>query len=688
METVDLYVFQLASFLGQAAGAGIVAFVLFAFARIYRRDYHRLWGWSWALLAVYLALAGTALQIAMADAPLSLTRQVLSALSLAAAYWHLTYLLLGAYELATGRLVTRSVTRGALLIALVLAAVSFAAYATVAGAAEERLFIRFYVRAFLSAAAFLLAAWALRRGSKDQLGMAPAVVVVPFVLYGLEQMHVFALGVLYILDVLENPPAYVWFLGIPELLLLLIMGLGMILWILAEERNRVKNAVQEVERLVRYDPVTALPNRRTFKARLDLAVDQARSRNATLAVFLVDIDRFKRINDTLGQAFGDEVLRLVGGRLQRTLQAGDTVARWSSDIFAVLAPGVTSREGAETLARILRRHLGEVKEVHSREVYLTFSVGVVLYPDDGATADELVANAHSAMSMARDGGGSRYRLFEPDMRTRASERLELESELRHAVEDGQLTLVYQPVVRLPDRSVSGMEALLRWRHPERGIILPGEFLPVCEQMGIIHRFDLWVLMHALSQLGDWRRNGHRKVNLSVNLSAHLFQHPHLLPTLEAQMRSSRLDPSRVIVEVTETTAMTEPESALRTIRRLKNLGVRVAIDDFGTGYSSLSYLRQFQVDIVKIDRSFVHDLGREDSAAIVEGILALARKLRLRVVAEGVETEAQCALLQEMGCREVQGFLFARPQTALACERFLQEGPLKVGTESWDARAS
>ena len=343
------------------------------------------------------------------------------------------------------------------------------------------------------------------------------------------------------------------------------------------------------------------------------------------------------------------------------MREGDTVARLGGDEFILLLPGIARAEDAARVAEKVMESLKLPFRVESRELYVTASLGISLYPDDGLDADTLVKNADTAMYRAKEQGRDNFQLYTHAMNATAVERLALESSLRRALAQGEFELLYQPLLDIGTGRVHGVEALLRWRHPERGLILPGEFIHLAEITSLIVPMGPWILRTACAQARVWQLAGHPNLNVAVNISARQFQHPDLMPQVRKALEETGLPPSCLDLEITESHAMQNAEATILTLRELKGLGVRISIDDFGIGYSSLSYLKRLPIDTLKIDRSFVRDISTDpDDAAIATAVIALAHTLKLRVVAEGVETAEQLAFLRERHCDRMQGFLFGR----------------------------
>jgi diguanylate cyclase (GGDEF)-like protein len=435
--------------------------------------------------------------------------------------------------------------------------------------------------------------------------------------------------------------------------------------------SQLQSANEELHRRAFADPLTGLPNRLLFEDRLmhavrriDRAEERLSDRNAEkLAVLFVDLDAFKPVNDSLGHAAGDLVLKEAAMRLRVAARDSDTVARIGGDEFVVLMENVSSLVDCVTLARRILDVLMQPFSVADQKVDISASVGIVVYPDHG-DKNKLVANADTAMYAAKHAGGNTYAVFESRMDAGALERVSLHNDLRDAVELGQLQLHYQPKVDAGTGQIRGVEALLRWNHPQRGMISPGVFIPIAERYGLINSVGNWVIDEACRQMQAWSGQGVR-MRVAINLSVHQLREKNLVERIGSALERHHVEPSQLLCEITESVAMDDIKSMQRTFDGLAEIGVFLSIDDFGTGYSSLSYLRQLPAKQLKIDRSFVSDLEvSQDARAIVRAVIELAHALSLRVVAEGVETEGQRAILVDLGCDELQGFFFAKPMPA------------------------
>jgi diguanylate cyclase (GGDEF)-like protein/PAS domain S-box-containing protein len=432
------------------------------------------------------------------------------------------------------------------------------------------------------------------------------------------------------------------------------------------EQKRIE---AQVRQLAEYDYLTGLPNRLLLNNRFDFAVRQAKRANDGIALFFIDLDRFKIINDSLGHHIGDKILAESAQRLQRATRSTDTVARLGGDEFVILLPGATTETHVANVADTLVHALSQTHTIDGRELTVTPSIGITLWPTDGENLADLIRHADTAMYHAKSMGRNQYSFFRDEMNERVQERLTIESELRRAIDRGELSLEYQPIFALPERRVIGAEALLRWRSPLLGPMSPGRFIPVAEESGLINPIGEWVLREACQQLARWRIHGLPEFPISINISGVQWSSPRLLTLLNAVLTDNGLTPADIELELTETALVGEGEHTRELLEQVGAAGFRLVIDDFGTGYSNLAYLKRFFITKLKIDQTFVRDLNTDaDDAAIVRGIIGLANSLGLGVVAEGVEYPAQLDFLMSAGCYEAQGYLLARPMSGQALQ--------------------
>ncbi len=441
-----------------------------------------------------------------------------------------------------------------------------------------------------------------------------------------------------------------------------------------EVRRNRKLAEATVEHQAHYDFLTNLPNRTTFRDRLTVALAQTGRNRKMLAVLFVDLDRFKTIVDTLGHTSGDKVLRGVAERLQASLEEGDTLARLGGDEFVILLPQINRADRAVRVAQRVLEAMKPPFHFDTHELHITLSIGITLYPYDGEDADTLLRNADTALYRAKEQGRNTYQLYTPAMNARAFERLALENSLRRALERKEFLLHYQPQVHMRSGAIIGVEALVRWQHPDLGLVYPAEFIPIAEETGLISPLGEWVLRTACAQNKAWQKAGLPPMTMAVNLSARQFQHQDLTDTVSRILKETGLEARWLEMEITEGIAMQNADYTNVLLRELKEMGVKVALDDFGTGYSSLTYLKKFPIDTLKIDKSFVRDLTSDpNDAAIANAVIVLAHSLKLSVVAEGVETSEQESYLREHQCDVTQGFLFSNPLPTSAFESFVRQ---------------
>ncbi|MCZ7572023.1 MAG: EAL domain-containing protein [Ardenticatenaceae bacterium] len=429
-----------------------------------------------------------------------------------------------------------------------------------------------------------------------------------------------------------------------------------------------------------HDSLTGLPNRVLFEDRLQQAIAQAARRAELLALLFVDLDRFKLINDTLGHAVGDSLLQQVAWRLERRVRRTDTIARMGGDEFTLVATELKDPQGAARVAEKLLDALKTPFEVEGHELFVTGSIGISLFPDDGQDVTELLRKADSAMYRAKEQGKNEYQFYSTEVDTATLERLKLERQLYQAVERGELTLYYQPQFDLRIGQVVGLEALLRWHRLGFGMISPATFIPMAEESGLIISIGTWALREACQQSKVWQRDGHPAVKVAVNVSALQFTRPDFVEVTARALEQSGLEPHLLELELTESMLMYNTQDTALKLARLQTLGVRIAIDDFGTGYSSLAYLQHLPIDTLEIDRSFVRYIrasaeNTPDKAVIVRAITTLAHSLQMRVVAEGVETRAQLQFLRQIGCHGVQGFLLSPALPPAEVQTLFLEAP-------------
>ncbi|WP_158592185.1 EAL domain-containing protein [Noviherbaspirillum sedimenti] len=430
----------------------------------------------------------------------------------------------------------------------------------------------------------------------------------------------------------------------------------------------------ELEYWATHDALTSLPNRILLQDRLQQAIARAQRDKKMAAVLYIDLDRFKIVNDSVGHEGGDKLLRQISERMSSVFRASDTVARQGGDEFVVVVERIDSEQDTADLTQRLMQVMASPFMVADVQFYASCSIGIGLYPKDGTVASELLKNADAAMYRAKDLGGNNFQFYTPTMNESARERLEIENALRNGLERAEFVLHYQPQVDLLTGAVVGVEALLRWQHPELGLVAPGGFIGIAEEMGLIVPIGAWVIRSACAQAKAWQRAGFGNLRVAVNLSARQFSHEDLVSLIANTLEETGLAAECLDIELTESLVMTDVDRAIAILTELRSLGVQISIDDFGTGYSSLSYLKKFPVDVLKIDRSFVNEIALQSKdAAITDAIISMAHGLGIRVIAEGVETEAQCEFLSRSMCDEIQGFLFSEALPAASITSLLLE---------------
>jgi diguanylate cyclase (GGDEF)-like protein/PAS domain S-box-containing protein len=429
----------------------------------------------------------------------------------------------------------------------------------------------------------------------------------------------------------------------------------------ARDITERKEAEEFINFQAYHDLLTRLPNRALFKDRLNISLAQAKRNKSNLAVMFLDLDRFKIINDTLGHAMGDRLLQSVSQRLESCVRKCDTLSRFGGDEFTLLLPTLSSAEDARTIAKKIIRTLKEPFILGDHEVYVGVSIGIAVYPNGGDTVEQLIQNADVAMYHVKGRGKDGYQYYNEAMAIHTSNRLNLERDLRNALENNEFRVYYQPQISTLTGKMIGVEALVRWQHPERGLIFPGEFIPLAEETRLMSDINDWVLKTACKEVKAWIDHGHSDIRLSVNFSPLQVEHPRFVQRLLSCLRLTNFPPNKFEIELTENVIMNDLENMTQKLRQLSEHGLTIAIDDFGTGYSSLNYLRKLHIHTLKVDQSFIQDIrDTQNEACIVNAIVSMAHGLKLNIVAEGVETKTQLNYLKSLGCHEIQGFYYGR----------------------------
>ena len=426
-----------------------------------------------------------------------------------------------------------------------------------------------------------------------------------------------------------------------------------------------------------YDSLTGLPNRQLLSDRLTFMISRAKRNNSFIGLLFLDINRFQSINNTLGYSTGDQLLQAIGTRLKSCVREVDAVFRLGDDEFAMILEGISQPEDATRIAKRILNTCAAPFRLSNHEVYATISIGICIFPSDGDTVDQLLKNAQAALSRSKELGINGFQHYKPSMNARVAEEFTIENDLRKALERNQMLVFYQPQIDLITKEIIGAEALVRWMHPQLGMVSPGQFIPLAESNGLIIPIGEWVLKTASMQTKKWQEQYARNFCIAVNLSNRQFQQQDLVSLVERTLRETGLEPQTLELEITESMGMKNPEATLKTLQQLKSMGIRIAIDDFGTGYSSIYYLKKFPINTIKIDRSFVDDIVTDpNDATIVLAMIALAHSLRLTVIAEGVENREQLDYLLRNGCQKIQGFIYSPPVNANGFEQLLADPTL------------
>lgn len=663
-------VLSVAGLFAQAGVAILIALVLGGLLRRYWRPFLRHWTWSWIALAVQAGAGAGAFVLAQWR---PITDPVRIGLALAVGiggYLQIAWLLLGTAELTSGRALPTRTTRWIIAAVTLVGAVLVLAYSWDASRSELLFTLRISVRRVVASVAFVIGGVAISQAPRIARGIGRRVVMLAFFGLGAQQVHFLVMTALPAMR--ARYAVYVSSLVFVDVVLYVALAMGLVIWLLEEERQATMDAAARIEQIAYHDSLTGLPNRQLFLSQLGMALHHARRNGTMCAVLFLDLDRFKVVNDSLGHAAGDVVLQTVANRIRLTIRGEDSVTRLGGDEFAVLGSHIFGPEDAVLLAE---RIIAAVKRpiiVDGQELFVTTSLGISLFPDDATDPENLVKTADAAMYRAKAKGRDVVERYRPEAGLAPLEQLGLESNLQRALEFDELVVYYQPIVQAHTGQVAGVEALLRWNHPRRGLLAPSEFIPLAEATGAIVPIGEWVLRTACNQVQRWRTRGQTQLRAAVNLSVRQLQHPDLVACVARILQETELPADRLELEITESIAMRSSGRAVDNLRALKALGVRVSIDDLGKGYSSLSALRLFPIDSLKIDRSFVQGIPHnKDDSAIAASLITLGRALGVNVIAEGIERPEQLAFFIEQQCAEWQGFLLVRPVTAEECERVL-----------------
>ena len=661
---------SVASFLVLSGAALIIACVFVGLQRRYWRPFLRHWTWSWLALAAYAALSAVSRIIGVGyaiDYPPSI---VVAMLSGVAGYLQIVWLLLGTFELTTANSLPKATVRRLIIAAVAFGATVQLLFAWNTAQLELVYVLRVTIRRIVVGVACLVAAREISRAPRIARAIGRRSVMLAFLGLAAHQAHFLALST--DADVRALHPLWIASLGLLDVVLYFGLAMGLVIWLLEEERQATMDAAAKIEKIAYHDALTGLPNRQLFLNQMGMALHRARRTNSIVAVLFLDLDRFKVVNDSLGHAAGDLLLQTVADRIRTAVRGEDSVTRLGGDEFAVLCTDVGSPEDA---VQVARRIVAAVKRpilLEGQELFVTTSLGISLFPADATQPDGLLKSADAAMYRAKSQGRDIVERYVPELGAAAREQLGLESDLQRALENQQLLVYYQPIVDSGTGRINGVEALLRWNHPERGIVPPSEFIGLAEATGAIVPMGEWVLREACRQVQQWREQGQMQLRAAVNLSVRQLQQADLVARVQQALDDTGLPAEKLEIEITESIAMRSSGRAIDNLRALKAVGVRVSIDDLGTGYSSLSALRLFPIDSLKIDRSFVNGVPHNTGdSAIAAAVIALGQTLGVNVIAEGIERAEQLAFFTAHRCGEWQGYLLVSPRTAEQCEELL-----------------
>jgi diguanylate cyclase (GGDEF)-like protein len=655
----DLRITLASAMLLEGAIALAIAALVWVFARNYSKTYPLPWSASWFALAVYYVLGAAAVS-GVAPRPAWEVAAAVGGAVLAAL--HAGWLLTGTYEVGWQRPM-RGRQRRILFGSGIGLAVALPLAAVVVGSPALGVELQGHVSSLLAGVAAALSAWIVWRRRARAGGPGFTFFAGGLLVYGAVRLGATLFA--------ETGEAAAFYAAAAGSVAQLVLGLSMVILLLEDEREAAVLAASEIEHLAYHDSLTGLPNRSLFFDRLVLALAQARREEVRVAILFLDLDRFKEINDSLGHTVGDSLLRAVARRIRTSIREGDTLARFGGDEFTFLIQKVPDQDAVMVIAQKILETFRSPFLIGGREITITTSIGISVYPDDGFDAETLVRNADSAMYRAKEEGRDNYQFYTASMSATAIEKLEIETSLRRALVQQEFRTHYQPLIELASGRVVGFEALIRWQHPEHGLLWPEYFLPAAERSGLIVQIGEWILREACRQAKAWNLMDAGGRFVAVNLSARQFQQPDLARRVEQILLETGMEPQSLHLEITESAAMLDVDETVRILDELKSLGVQIAIDDFGTGYSSLGYLQRFPVDTIKIDQTFVHDMHDAGDSAIVNAVITMAHQMGVKVIAEGVETAVQLGILKENRCDRSQGYLFSVPLPADEFERYL-----------------
>jgi predicted signal transduction protein with EAL and GGDEF domain len=651
---------ELVMYLAQAGCATAQAAIFAYYYRVSRLEHLRMWGLSFVALALYLVLAWLAVNLGDPAQSGTLISVVVSIFSLIAAYLQVALLALGTIAVLGRHPPSRQMIRGILVASVLFGAMTALLFAAPSAVSTHRLLLHSALRYAITGAAYLIVAILLwRRARRSGLGARLAAFAMGA--YGVQLLHVLAVLVAEAdFNVIVGWAQYV---GILDLIAQLFIGYGLVVWLLEDERLRYERADTALRRLRDFDPVTGFPNRRRLMSDLEISLRGTNQRTATL---LVRVDQADMLSSSLGMVAAEAVIAEAASRVQECALPGwPRPARLSESRLVQIVPHVHATGDLAACADNLLAMLRAPFYSGGRELALSASIGIALSPDDAVQAATLIGAAEAAAQQAHDEGGNRFRFYSTEMNSLVLTRLSLQAELRRALLRGEFELHYQPLLAAQSHNLAGAEALVRWRHPKRGLLGPDMFIEEMERLGMIEDLDRYVLETACREAQQWRPHGGRQLTVAVNISTRSFQREHFPDLVRAVLASTGLAPQRLELEVVESSALEDIDRATECLTRLRGLGVRVSLDDFGTGYSSLNHLRRLPVDCLKIDRSFADEvLVDPRAAAIVAALIILAHSLDIETVVEGIETAAQLEWFERHKVDRLQGYHFARPMEA------------------------
>lgn len=663
-----IFALDMVLYVAQTIGALIIAAMLTRYYRVFQREHLRLWAGSFYALALYQASAAVALFLALqADSPF-LIRSGATLVSQLAGYLNLAFAVAGTHAALSTSKKPDQWLRPLLIGACVIALVCTFAWFGQPDAGMQRMFIRVIARYAIGAVCFVgigVALWHFQR----RAGLGARLVAIAMALYGLQLLHVVAIYVWNL--VYGHDVAWAAYIGLIDLMAELCIGFGLVIWLLEGEHHRAESADIALRRLRDFDPVTGFPNRGRLLADLPRLLQQS---NQQTALLLLQMDQADVVTGTLGVVSFETVMAEVAMRMEQHSRPGwPRPSRLSDARLVQPIPRAGNTSELTAVANDLLASMRVPIYDSGQELALSASVGIAVSPQDADGAESLIVAAEAAAQSAHDLGGNRFQYYSAEMNTLALTRLGLQSELRQALLRGEMELHFQPLIGSDSERICGAEALIRWHHPTRGLLLPDMFVTEMNQLGLIEDLDRYALEHGCREACEWKQRYGSEISLSINVSTRSFQRSGFPNMVRTVLKATGLDPSRLELEIVESGAMNDPQRAIASLVRLREIGVRLALDDFGTGYSSLSYLRELPVDSLKIDRSFVDNvISSPRDAAIVAATITLAHSLGLDVVAEGVESAEQVAWFREHHADRMQGFYFSPPLDRTEMRRLLQ----------------